>query len=370
MAEGADSGQEKSFEPTPHKLQQARQKGEVVQSRDLNGLGLYLGLLVALLALGGMMVRDIAETLQPLLAQPEQLALGHSYDSTKRLVGRVFAEIGVALMPLMILMILGVVLSLAVQRCVVVAPERITPKLNKISLISNAKQKFGPKGLVEFAKGLTKIAAISAVVWLVIKNDAGNVAAFARLSPNMLMQPLYDDAMTLLFAIIAVSAIIAAADYVWQYVEFMNQQRMTQQEVKDENKSTEGDPHLKQQRRERAVEIATDRMLLDVPKADVVITNPTHYAVALRWDRGRTGAAPECVAKGVDEVARRIRESAAEHAVELVEDKPLARSLYAMVEIGEEIKEEHYRAVAAVLRYADQQRRKKRLTPILPDSAA
>ncbi|MGH6915997.1 MAG: EscU/YscU/HrcU family type III secretion system export apparatus switch protein, partial [Geminicoccales bacterium] len=163
----------------------------------------------------------------------------------------------------------------------------------------------------------------------------------------------------MLLPLLALTGVVAAADYVWQRFDHLKRQRMTHQEAREEQKHTEVDPHLKQSRRERAVAIATNRMLRDVPTADVVITNPTHYAVALRWDRARLGSAPHCVAKGADEIALRIRQIAQGHGVVAFEDRPLARSLYDLVEIGTEIRVEHYRAVAAALNYAGRQRAKR-----------
>jgi flagellar biosynthetic protein FlhB len=153
--------------------------------------------------------------------------------------------------------------------------------------------------------------------------------------------------------------VIGAVDFLWQVSEHHRKNRMSHEELKEEVKQSEGDPHMKQQRRQRGMDIATNRMLRDVPSADVVIVNPTHYAVALKWDRGKVGA-PVCVAKGVDEIAARIREVAAEAGVPMRRDPATARALHASVEIGQEILPEHYRAVAAAIRFAEAMRAKAR----------
>ncbi|MEO1601820.1 MAG: EscU/YscU/HrcU family type III secretion system export apparatus switch protein, partial [Pseudomonadota bacterium] len=163
----------------------------------------------------------------------------------------------------------------------------------------------------------------------------------------------------ILIGLLIVSAVIAFLDFAWQRFEFEKRNRMTHQELKEEAKQTEGDPHLKAERRERAKAAANQQMLLDVPKADVVIANPVHYAVALRWDKSKD-AAPRCLAKGVDEMALRIREIAEREGVPVHEDPPTARSVHALVEIGQEVKPEHYRAVAAAILFADEIRAKAR----------
>jgi flagellar biosynthetic protein FlhB len=360
MAGEDEAAQERSLEATPHKLAQARRKGEVAQSRDVVTLGLYVGLFVALSGFGGTIAADLGETLLPFLEQPDQLTGVNTPAALAGLGLHVGLDLIVALAPLLLLPALGVVLALAAQQAVVVAGNRITPRWTRISLIATARQRFGPKGLVEFGKTLVKLVAVSVVLALVLWSNLADVMALALADASTLGPSLLEAASRLLVPLLAVSALIAAGDYLWQYFEHLRRQRMTPQELKEEHKQTEVDAHLKQARRDRAMAIATNRMLQEVPAADVVITNPIHFAVALKWDRTRPGSAPHCVAKGADEIAQRIREIAREHGVVLVEDRPLARSLYDLVEIGHEIRVEHYRAVAAALHYAARQRNKHR----------
>jgi flagellar biosynthetic protein FlhB len=162
-----------------------------------------------------------------------------------------------------------------------------------------------------------------------------------------------------LFIVLLIQLAIGAVDFLWQNHHHRQKLRMSRKEMMDEFKESEGDPHLKSARRQRAQEVATNRMLTDVATADVVVVNPTHYAVALKWDRTK-GGAPLCVAKGVDEVARKIRERAAENGVPIHSDPPTARAIHATVEIGQEIRVEHYRAIAAAIRFADTMRKKAR----------
>jgi flagellar biosynthetic protein FlhB len=162
-----------------------------------------------------------------------------------------------------------------------------------------------------------------------------------------------------LLLILLATLVLGGGDYLWQVHLHRQRNRMSRKEMMDEFKESEGDPHFKAARRQRAQEVATNRMLADVERADVVVVNPTHYAVALRWERGK-GGAPICVAKGIDEIARIIRERAAAHGVPIHSDPPCARAIYATVELGQEVRADHYRAVAAAIRFADAMRRKAR----------
>ena len=359
MAQDKDTTQERSHEATAHKLEQARRRGEVAQSRDVTSLGLYVGLLVALAGFAGAMALDLGAALLPFLEQPDQLLALQTPRALIGLIAGASLDALAGIAPLLLLPALGVVLALIAQQAFVFAGERLHAKWSRLSIIANARQRFGPKGLVEFAKTLLKLIAVSAVVSLVIWSSLDQILVLARSDARALGPSLLEMTQRILLPLLALTAVVAAADYVWQRFDHLKGQRMSHQELRDEQKHTEIDPHLKQSRRERAVAIATNRMLRDVPSADVVITNPTHYAVALRWDRARVGSAPHCVAKGADEIALRIRQIAQEHGVAACEDRPLARSLYDMVEIGEEIRVEHYRAVAAALNFASRQRARR-----------
>jgi flagellar biosynthetic protein FlhB len=359
MDRETDNTQERSLEPTAHKLEQARHRGEVPQSRDVTTFGLYVGLLIALAGFAGEMALDLGAALLPFLEQPDQLLALETPGALIGLVAGAGVDVLAGTAPLLLLPALGVVLALFAQQAFVFAGERLHLKWSRLSVIANARQRFGPTGLVEFAKTLLKLLAVTAVLVLVVWSSIEQILVLARSDARALGPSLLEMTERLLLPLLALTGVVAAADYVWQRFDHLKRQRMTREELKEEHKHTEVDPHLKQSRRERALAIATNRMLRDVPTADVVITNPTHYAVALRWDRARMGSAPHCVAKGADEVALRIRQIAQEHGVVAVEDRPLARSLYDLVEIGEEIRIEHYRAVAAALNYAGRQRAKR-----------
>jgi flagellar biosynthesis protein FlhB len=350
--------QERSLEPTAHKLEQARRRGEVPQSRDVTTFGLYVGLLVALAGFAGKMALDLGAALLAFIEQPDQLLALRTPGALIGLVAGVGVDVLAGIAPLLLLPALGVVLALIAQQAFVLAGERLRPKWTRLSVVANARQRFGWPGLVEFAKTLLKLLAVTALLVLVVWSSLDQILVLARSDARALGPSLLEMTERMMLPLLALTGVIAAADYVWQRFDHLKRQRMTREELKEEQKHTEVDPHLKQSRRERALAIATNRMLRDVPTADVVITNPVHYAVALRWDRARVGSAPHCVAKGADEIALRIRQIAQEHGVVAVEDRPLARSLYDLVEIGEEIRIEHYRAVAAALNYAGRQARR------------
>ena len=212
-------------------------------------------------------------------------------------------------------------------------------------------------GLFEFAKSTVKLVVYAVILAVFLKGRMPQILAVPHLSPGMAMAGMFRICIDFLLLVVVVAGVVAIADYLWQYFDLRHRNRMTHQEVKDEVKQSEGDPHVKQQRRQKGTQIALNQMLGDVPEADVVIVNPTHYAVALKWDRA-SNAAPVCVAKGVDEIAARIRERAAEAGVPLHRDAPTARALHAAVEIGEEIRPEHYRPVAAAIRFAETMRKR------------
>lgn len=356
---GQDEGaQEKSHEPTPHKLQQAREKGEVVQSREIATLAAYLGFAIALVAAGGSGAMSFAEWLRPLIASPDILLIWDHPEGVRTALGVLILTIAIICLPVFLLPALMTIVGLIAQKAIVFAPSKIAPKLSRISMLQNAKQKFGPPGLAEFLKSMVKLFAIAAVIWFALGPRLDEIGSLIATSPHALPGLLLSETMRLLIAVIVMMMAIAGVDYFWQRHLHYKKHSMSFQEIKDENKHTEGDPHTKQRRRERANEIATSRMLLDVPRADVVIMNPTHYAVALKWSRA-AGSAPVCLAKGLDEIAFRIREKAEGSGIPIHTDPPLARSLHAVVDVGAEIHPDHYRAVASAILFADRMRARK-----------
>lgn len=250
------------------------------------------------------------------------------------------------------------VVSVIVQKSFVVAPEKLVPKLSKISIVKSAKHKFGSAGLFEFGKSLTKLIVFTAVLSIVSMGFQAQILASSFGTAGQVVLFKLDLVVKILLSSAAVALVLGAIDLLWQRQHFLKSHMMSRQDIRDEVKRSEGDPDQKAERMRRGKEISQNRMLLDVPTADVIVVNPTHYAVALRWQRDSAGAAPVCVAKGTDNIAAKIREIAQENAVPVFSDPPTARALHADVEIGQEIAFEHFQAVAAAIRFADQIRKK------------
>ncbi len=357
MSGDSDDDAEKSHEATPQKLQKAREKGEVAKSADLSVAAAYGGLLLAALAVGGESVRHLGTTLIILLDQPESLSALMLAGPASAPVGGLLSALAGSLAPWFVIPALAVLLSILAQRAFVVAPTKIEPKLSRISLISNAKNKFGRSGLFEFAKSFTKLLLYSVCLGLYLKVRLTDVVALIGTSPMLVAAQLARMSIEFLFLVLLIATVIGGVDAVWQHNEHQRKNRMSRKEVTDEAKEADGDPHFKQKRRQRGQEIAMNQMMAEVPSADVVVVNPTHYAVALKWSRA-PGAAPICVAKGVDEIAAAIRKAANQAGVPIHLDPPTARALHATVELGQEVLEEHYLAVAAAIRFAERMRKR------------
>jgi flagellar biosynthetic protein FlhB len=361
MAEGGgeDEGQEKSFEPTQRRIDQAREKGDVPRSTDLNAAAAYLGLLGVIVASGGGMGTDLVEALAPFLGSADRLEGRLLAPGGLAVAGHLVGGAVWAIAPLFLVPAALVLASLLAQQAIVASSDKIMPKASRVNPIEVAKNKFGPTGLMEWLKSAVKMLLVSGAVWFWLIARIPDLVGLAASDARGLPRHLGDVMVSLLTVILLIAGSIAALDYLWQRYDHLRKLKMSYEELKKDSKETEGDPYLKQARRRRAEELATNRMLQDVPKADVVIVNPEHYAVALKWSRAK-GAAPICVAKGVDAVAQAIRVRAMEAGVPIHRDPPTARAIHASVEIGREILEDHYRAVAAAIRYAEDMRKRAR----------
>jgi flagellar biosynthetic protein FlhB len=356
MSEGDDSARE--HDPTPRRLEEARRRGDVAQAPDLAAAAATAGLLLACAAAGAWILARSGDVAAAMLGEADRLAEQVFREDRPVLVGLAAA----AAWPLLPLFLLPAALALAaiiLQGALVAAPDRIAPRLSRINPIAAAAHRFGPEGLTDFAKNLTKLAVVSAVLTLFLSSRSERILALQRLPAGPGAVDLAGLLGQLLALFVGVSLVIGAIDLLIQRYLRLRRNRMTRQELMDEFREAEGDPHLRGMRRRRAEEIALSRSLAEVPKADVVIVNPTHYAVALRWRR-ESGRAPVCVAKGADFAALRIREAAVAAGVPVRSDPPTARAIYATVEVGAEIRTEHYRAIAAALRFAEDMRRRAR----------
>jgi flagellar biosynthetic protein FlhB len=333
-------------EPTPRKLQQARERGEVVKTPDLAPLASLAAVATVAALGGGYLSRNLMTAMTPFLAHPDAM----SFDS----------DGGVAIMKSTIMAaapVLGAVLLAAcvagiagnvVQTGLMFTPDRLAPSLSKLSLVEGFKRLFGLDNAVQFLKSLVKISLTGLLAWWVVKPHMSELEDLAKLQPLAMLTFAADIMRRLVFAVAAFLVIVAGADWFWQRQRFMKRMRMTKEETKEDFKQSEGDPHVKARQRQLRNERARRRMMQAVPEATVVVMNPTHYAVALKYDQGETPA-PMCVAKGMDSLALKIREIAEEAGVPVLEDPPLARALYAAVEIDQIIPPAHYEAVAKII---------------------
>jgi flagellar biosynthetic protein FlhB len=248
-----------------------------------------------------------------------------------------------------LLLALAAIAGNMVQHRLVWSAESLKPKLSKISPGAGAKRIFGKQAAANFGKGLFKVIALGAVMTAILWPERLRLEAFVHLDPAALLGATTGMTVHLMGAVVAMLAAVAIADYLFQYRTWFERQKMSLQEMKEEFKQSEGDPHIKGKLRQLRQARMKKRMMAAVPKASVIITNPTHYAVALSYERGMS--APVCVAKGIDNIALKIREIAGKHDIPIVENVPLARALYASVDIDDEIPVEHYHAVAEIIGY-------------------
>ncbi|MEC9196155.1 MAG: flagellar type III secretion system protein FlhB [Pseudomonadota bacterium] len=344
----SEEASDKKHDASEQKIRKAREKGQVPKSTDVLHLASYCGLCAALALAGQGLVYDAGGALQLLWTVDAK-----SSDAIADIFGRTFS----AVLPIFVFPASCTLLALASQRSFVISSEKLRPKIQRVSIIENAKQKFGAKGAVEFLKTSLKLFLLIAIFSTFLWWSRFEVAESFNLPVAQGLMLMMKLVLYLLCAVVLLTFPVAILDFVWQRHSFAQEQRMSDKEMRDEFKENEGDPNFKQARRQRGREIAMNRMLSDVPNADVVIVNPTHVAVALMWDR-QTGTAPVCVAKGHDEVALKIRSIALEAGVPLHKDPPAARAIDAGVSLGAEIPVELYSAVATAIRYADEMRQR------------
>lgn len=344
------SDEEKEHAPSQKRMEDARKKGDVAKSTELSAAAGYLGLLLAGMA-GMGAVSAAGHGLALILDRAPEIAALVSRGA-RPIVAGMLSSVAMPLALFLGLPALLTVLTLVVQRAIVFVPDKLMPRLSRISPISTAKQKFGPEGLFEFAKSFVKLVLVGLVLGQFLIVHLETILSTASLDPRLGLITLFGLLGQFLMIVLVITASLGVLDFLWQRHALIKRNRMSRKEMTDEMKDSEGDPHTKAQRRQRGQDIAMNQMLADVATANVIIVNPTHFAVALKWQRGARSA-PVLVAKGVDEVARRIRERAAENGVPIHSDPPTARAIHATVEIGKPIQRDQYRAVAAAIRFSE-----------------
>ena len=353
-----DDDTEKQHDPSQRKLEDARKRGEIPTSAELITAAGYLGLLLAAMVAGGNAIRQVGTASMVLLEQSPKLA-DRFFAQGNANVGGLIAAFVVPLLPLFLAPMLAGILGIVAQRAMVFTPEKIAPRLSRISPLATAKQKFGLDGLFGFGKSVMKLSVVCLTLAIYLPSRAGEILSSLNTTPaqsSVTMMSMLLDFLALAFLS---TLVFGGFDYGWQHFQHVRRNRMSRKDLIDEAKDSEGDPHVKAQRRQRGQEIALNKMLREVATADVVLVNPTHFAVALKWKR-TDRSAPICVAKGTDEIAARIRARAAEAGVPIHRDAPTARAIFASVEIGAPIRAEHYRAVAAAIRFSEAMRKRAR----------
>ena len=363
MAEESD--QEKTEPASPQRLEKAREEGQVVQSRELATFVVLMTSGATLWTMAG----NLGQSLSNIVRGGLQFEPGIARDSAHVMaqLSSQFFEAALALAPFFLLVVVAALASPLLLRGWLFSSKALAPKFNRLNPFSGIKRMFSSQGLIELVKSLAKVALLGGVaVWLIWSN-VGSIFSLSMEPSPLAIQHMGDIIGKIFLLVSGAMIFIVAIDLPYQLWSHFKKLRMSKEELRREAKESEGDPHLKAHIRAQQREVARRRMMSEIPTADVVVTNPTHYAVALKYSEGKMRA-PRVVAKGADAVAARIRELAAEHKVPLLEAPPLARALFRHTELGDEIPAKLYAAVAEVLAYVFQLRHYQQVGGIYPDA--
>jgi flagellar biosynthetic protein FlhB len=342
-----EDSSDKTEDPSQKRLDDAHEKGDVAKSQEVNTWFVLAGGTLVLSSFHGSIGSGILAPLRNLIANSWMIRTDGAglMALTQSLGYSMMAALGVPFLMFAIAAIAGNM----IQHRLVWSSESLKPKFNKVSPGAGFKRIFGKQGLANFVKGLFKVLALGAVMTAVLWPERFRLESMVRFDVSSIMVVTTSLTLQLMGAVVAMLAIVAIGDFFFQYRTWFERQKMSLQEMKMEYKQSEGDPHIKGKLRQLRQQRSKKRMMAAVPQASVIITNPTHYAVALRYERGMP--APICVAKGIDTLALKIREIAGKHDIPIVENVPLARALHATVEVDGEIPVEHYHAVAEIIGY-------------------
>lgn len=366
MAEGDEQDKSsKTEEPTDKRLKSAREKGDVPSSRETGNMMSVFSLLMIVVFVLPVVAGRAMTSLGQVFAGAGQVTIGQGSAGARDIgdiLSLLFGEIAGWAAPIFGVMLLAALFGVLIQGETVVSSERMKPKLSKLSPLAGLKKMFSPGALVEFAKSITKVLVIGALALWVAKRAVTGIWQGENFLPEHIPSYAAHWASWLLSAAMVFLVPITIGDIIWKRFEWRRKLRMSLKEIRDEMKDSEGDPQIKGRRTEIARQRARQRMVQAVPTASVIVTNPTHYAVALKYEQG-SDAAPVCVAKGADAVAARIRQIARENEVPIVENKPLARTLHATIEVDDTVPIEHWQAVAEIIGYVMDLRRNIRRAP-------
>lgn len=343
------TGQEKTEAPTARRLRQAREEGNVARSTDLTAALMLLASIILLYLLSTRLFEAMAAVLHRLLSSVDATNPTRA-DDLAAIARYLMGLMGWTVLPLLVAVAGVGVLVTASQTGLMLTGKPILPKANRINPLSGAKRLVDARAAIRLVMSLGKVIIISTVAIIIIMRDIDLIAALPSMTLGAATVASANMTFMLALKLAALLVVLALLDFAFQKYQHTKDMRMTKQEVRQELKDMDGDPLMKQRRARVARQLAMQRMAQQVPKADVVITNPTHLSIALKYDSD-TMRAPKVIAKGADLMAMRIRQIATANGIPLVERKPLARALYSSVEVGEEVPEEHYAAVAEILAY-------------------
>lgn len=343
----SESTQDRTEQATPKRREESRQKGDVPKSMDVGSAAILISALAGFRMFGS----DIGDTMTSFCRQvwAESAYFDISRDTLPNLAGFILETAVSIIAPVLIVVMIAGVFAQVAQSGFYIATKALEPQLSKLNPLSGIKRLFSARSLVESAKGAIKLAIVAVVGYSVLFTNTEAYILLSHRTIHEILAFLLDMIYLLGVKCTLALTLIAAADYGYQKWEHERKLKMSKQDVKDETKQSEGDPKMKGEIRSRQTSIARNRMMSAVPEATVVVTNPTHIAVALQYQPKKNSDAPKVIAKGQRKVAERIKELAAKHSIPIVENKPLARSLFQICEVGMEIPLEHYHTVAEIL---------------------
>ncbi len=352
----ADETGDKTEAPSQRKIDEARRHGDVAKSPEVGQWASMAAVTTVIICMGGSMARDLAAKLLPFIDHPD------AFDMDGGNLALLMRQAFLAAAPIIIIVMsaaaaAGVAGNL-LQTGFLLSVDKLMPDASRLSPMKGLERLFGIDGLIGFAKSVVKIVLVVAVAWISLKPHLTEFENLTGAEPVVLLDVALAMVRALFMGVLILFGAGAILDWFIQRMRFMSRMRMSKQDMKEEHRQNEGDPHIKARLRQMRMERARRRMMQNVAKASVVVMNPTHYAVALRYEPGET-AAPQCVAKGLDSLALKIREVAESNGVPVVENPPLARALYASVDLDESIPREHYEAVAKVIGFVMQSKRRR-----------
>tara|TARA_Y100000768_G_scaffold388599_1_gene385465 strand:+ start:826 stop:1905 length:1080 start_codon:yes stop_codon:yes gene_type:complete len=356
VADDSDSG-EKTEEPSQHRIDEARKKGDVASSKELNSVLILTGTFTTLILSSLFIFEVIHEYMEWLYALDFKKA--YTEELSQRILTETMIAAGKCIGPVFFVSFILGFIAQVMQVGLVYAPEVLQLKFNRINPTQGVKKLFSKKSLGEVVKGIFKFSLVLSITFYIMSDNLLSFTGYLHLDAAQAFGHGKNFAFKLAFAILIGLIIVAIADFAWEKYLYKQKLRMTKQQVKEESKEKDGNPEVKQKIRSIQREMSQKRMIADIPTADVIITNPTHISIVVRYDN-ITMIAPQVIGKGQDHLALRIREIAKEHDIPIVENVPLARALHKTVKVGEGVPRSLYKAVAEILAFVYRVKKKKK----------